>query len=399
MADDIIEQNVDTGTVVDNAPVDNTLVDNSVVDKGTLDSRLDSLIENTRRPGEPVANASKETQVDGKPVAGPATTNAAPKPVTQATATKPPPPLAPNAQQPGDSATLQSATTPRTYGAGYKVDVSKNVIDARTGAVVAYAGAERKAFERMLPHINEVRTQAEQYRVALESASAANAIASKLNLTPEEFSIGARIMNVFKSDPKQAIRFMLQEATNNGIDTSDLGAGGGVSVNAIKETVQSIVTEALKPFSVFTQERQQQEETQQAQQQAQEFINEFATTHPDAVIHFPSIAKIMNAKPGTDANTAYLILQNHALRNGFDWSHDLVPQIQARVNGANGTTTTVNNTVIPANAGNRNLPNMNGRANSDAIGAMPKMSLSGDKSSGDVVKEAMRLAGMDISNI
>lgn len=386
----------------DTTTVDNTAITTQpdpVMGSDNLNARLDALVQDTSRNVQtPQTPAATQKPADTTAKAGQQTPQSPQVPQQQQ-------PVQPRVaqQQPDNSANFQTANTPRIYGSAYKVDPAKNVVDARTGEVIAYAGAERKAFERMLPHINALRQEGDRYRTALETATNANAVAAKLNLTPEEFSIGARIMNVFKSDPKQAIRFMLQEATNNGIDVSDLGGGAGLSVNAIKEAVQSIVSEAIKPFSVFTQERQQQEEQNALRAEANEFIEGFIAQHPDSRIHLDSIAKIMNARPGTDPETAYLILQNHALRNGLDWSQPLEPQVRALVaRQQNGTGATAPVTGQPANQGNGNsrpLPNMNGRVNNGSIGEMPVTALPAGKDNADIVREAMRMAGIDTSNL
>lgn len=291
---------------------------------------------------------------------------------------------------------------PRAYGKAYRWDTQGNVVSSTTGEIVAAIGAERKAFERMLPLINTANGEADKYKSMLEAATGANTIAANLKLAPEEYAIGARIMAAFKSDPKKAIAFLVKEAQDNGVDVSDLGIqGGGVTRKDMEDTMRSIVSEMLKPFSFITEEREAATRDVELRSEADTVIYEFLQQHPDAQVHTDAIAKIMNANPGqVPMSEAYYILKSHALENGFDWTKDLVPQAQAHVaklKGNSGTPT--NNANQPANNPQRRLPPMGGRPNNGNIIERNSNSLSGESSTGDIVKDAMREAGMDISNV
>lgn len=286
---------------------------------------------------------------------------------------------------------------PRAYGPRFNWDAQGNVIDKTTGGIIAAAGSERKAFERMVPIINAHATEADKYKGMYEAAIKGNTVATALGLSPEEYSVGARIMAQWKTDPKKALGFLLKEAQNNGVDVSDLGiaGGGGLSRQDLQSTLEDIVKKHLEPFSFITTERQEQQTQREAMNEAQGVVEEFYTHAPDARVHEDSLAKIMVAKPGTSLNEAYLILKNHALENRLDWTKDLVPQIQALVTKQpNGQSPNGQ----PAN-GQRSLPNMNGRANSTAIVPRKNGAMSGDTSSKNIVLEAMRAAGMDVTDI
>lgn len=286
---------------------------------------------------------------------------------------------------------------PRAYGPRFNWDAQGNVIDKTTGGIIAAAGSERKAFERMVPIINAHATEADKYKGMYEAAIKGNTIATSLNLSPEEYSIGARIMAQWKTDPKKSIAFMIKEAQNNGVDVSDLGvaAGAGPSVQQIQTALEDIVKKHLEPFSFITTEREDSTRRTQELAEATSVVDEFYGIQPDARIHEDSLAKIMNARPNTSLNEAYLILKNHALENKLDWTKDLVPQIQALVTKQpNGQTPNGQ----PANP-QRQLPNLNGRPNSDAIVPRRNGTMSGDTSSKNIVLEAMRAAGMNVTDI
>lgn len=292
------------------------------------------------------------------------------------------------------SARVNPAHTPRAYGKAFKWDVNGNVVNTNTGTIVAANGAERRAFERALPIFNTIQSEADKYKGMYESATQANVVASNLKLTPEEYSIGARIMAAYKADPKKAIDFLVQEAQNNGVDVSDIGAGGsGVSIKTIEDTVAALLDKRLEPFKFITTDRETQETERLQNSEADSVIEEFFESIPDAQIHGDSIAKIMNAKLGTSINEAYWILKSHALEYKLDWTKDLGPQVTALAQ-AQGTS----NNRQPVSQ-QRKLPPMGGKPNNDSIVARGRESLSGLTSSGDIVKDAMREAGIDVSDL
>lgn len=363
----------DDGTGID------TGIDNGQgIESGSdLDKRLDEIAGI-----KPNAQAA-ETDNKGK-VPGDKTVDAASKkPGEEAV-------VAPRQEQRPNSADSGRTYQPRTYPKAYASDAQGNVIIKATGEVIATAGAGRKAFERMLPLIGNATNEAEKYRGLYEAAEKSNVVAASLKLSPDEYSIGARIMAAYKSDPKKAIAFLISEAQNSGVDMSDLGvSGGGISVDTIRTTVKDIIAESLKPFEFITADRQQQEQDREATLEATHTTNEFLTTYPDAEIHGDAIARVMNTKPGEiDIEKAYWILSAHAARNGLDWTKPLASQIQAKL----GQTPNNNQ---PANNGRR-LPDLGGRPHNDAIVERKPTVMGGMSSSSDIVKEAMREAGMNV---
>lgn len=386
--DDMLEaegvQNQDVNADVTQQTNDTVQVPDTKTGNESLDKRLEELATGSSRGNENLKTDQTKVQ-PGQ------TTNAKPTKEVQTQITT---------TQPIVRSTSVGGFTgkaPRAYGPRFNWDAQGNVIDKTTGGIIAAAGSERKAFERMVPIINAHATEADKYKGMYEAAIKGNTVATALGLSPEEYSVGARIMAQWKTDPKKALGFLLKEAQNNGVDVSDLGiaGGGGLSRQDLQSTLEDIVKKHLEPFSFITTERQEQQIQREAMNEAQGVVEEFYTHAPDARVHEDSLAKIMVAKPGTSLNEAYLILKNHALENKLDWTKDLVPQIQALVTKQpNGQSPNGQ----PAN-GQRSLPNMNGRANSTAIVPRKNGAMSGDTSSKNIVLEAMRAAGIDVTDI
>lgn len=371
-----IQGNIDTDVELPNKGNRNTGID--------LDTRLNRL---AGIADETVA-AGKNKQVSQEQTIDPKTG----KPVVQATQ---------EAQPSIDNRTrFSNAIPPRAYGKAYKWDAQGNVVLASNGEIVARLGAERKAFERMLPVINSTAAEVDKYKGMYEAVTAANTIAANLKLDPQEYAIGARIMAAFKTDPKKAVAFLIKEAQDNGVDMSDLGIqGGGATRKDIEDVVRNIVKESLEPFSFITQEREQTTRDNELRNEANNAIQEFYAEKPDAEVHGNSIAKIMTARPGTSISEAYYILKSHALENNMDWSKDLIPQAAALVSKSRGSDLPPNRTNGQPVVTQRNLPPLNGRPNNGNIVPRTSASLGGEVSSGDIVKDAMREAGMDISNV
>lgn len=380
MADEIDDIVQDT-TQQDDTQTHDLTVDNKIPLTGnkSLDDRLAEMAGEKPKDAQTNQADDKSKNADGTPIIPAATKGAQDKGAVQQ-------------QQPSTGVGGFAGKAPRAYGPRFNWNARGDVIDKVTGNVIAPVGADRKSFERMLPLINNANMEADKYKGMYESATKANTVAASLGLTPEEFSIGGRIMAQWKADPKKALAFLLKEAQNNGVDVSDLGVAGGPSLTPqqIQTALEEVVKKHLEPFSFIHKDREEQTARNEALQAADSVIQEFYTTLPDARIHEESLAKIMNARPNTSLNEAYLILKNHALENRLDWSKDLVPQIEALVSKTpNGQ---------PARR-QRQLPSINGRTNNGNVVPLKTGALSGSASSSDIVKKAMEEAGMDVSNL
>lgn len=376
-----------TNTELEQPTHDLQIEDTTKTGVESLDKRLEELASGTNRGANETSKADDKSKLPAGQTTLQKTAQTQQQPQTNT-----------QQQQPSVGVGGFAGKAPKAYGARFNWDSKGNVIDKTTGGVIAAAGAERKAFERMIPIINGAATEADKFKGMYESAIKANTVASSLNLTPEEFSLGARIMANWKSSPKKVLDYLIKEAQNNGVDVSDLGVqgGGGLSRADVEAIVEQVAKKTIEPFSFITSEREEARQQREALNEAQGVIEEFYTSRPDAKIHEESLALIMNAKEGTSLETAYYILKNHALESKLDWTKDLIPQVQALVSKQqpNGRVNSNGQPAIP-----QRLPNVNGRANSEALVPRRTGAAPGSTSSGDIVKEAMREAGMNVDNI
>ena len=345
-----------------------------------LDARLDELAG--RKPNEALKTSTQESVSKGQATnTGDKSKAAQAQPTTQ--------------EQRPNSESRRQTYSPRPYPKSYKSDVNGNVVDAATGAIIATAGGHRTAFEKMLPYIESVRSEAEKYKVALEAANTANSTAASLGLSPDQYLLGAKIMKAWNANPKEAIKYLLTEAQANDIDVSDIVAGGaGLSPTMLKQLIKEELSTVIKPFSRFVERDDEEQQRRESHQRAEQGVNQLLAEYPDAELHGVHIAGIMrhHLEQGQDISMreAYLILQNHALKNGLDFTKDLTPQVQAKMN--NGTRTTAPN----VDTTRRALPQMSGNQGNGSIIPKPPAKADGLASSDDIVKEAMRQAGIQI---
>ncbi len=375
----VVDKTLETGTDT-NTDTNVSGVLDLVHPNDALDKRLDELAG--RKPNEAATTVDKTKVQQGT------TTDATGKTVQ---ATKPP---VTQEQRPASEGRRQTYS-PRAYPKSYKVDSANNVIDATTGAIIATAGGQRYHFERtILPYIENIRGEAEKYKLALDAANTANTTAASLGLAPDEYLIGAKIMKAWKTNPKEAIKYLLTEAQNSDIDVSDIVAGGGgASPTMIRTALKEEVAEALKPFLRFVERDDNELQQRESHQRAEEGVNQLLAEYPDAELHGYNVALIMQHHAQNDnpitMREAYLILKNHALTSGLDFTKDLTPQVQAKAtNGRVTTTPNVDTT--------RRIPNMTGGQGNGSIIPKPPNKADGLADTGDIVKQAMREAGIQI---
>ena len=247
------------------------------------------------------------------------------------------------------------------------------------GVVVAKGGAERRfyeqaqGFKRQADTLNRELTELRPKLKALEDA---NNVGKTYNLSPQEVLTAGQLLKAYKQDAKATIKYLLTQATANGIDMSDVLTGGGVSTDAI----QSMITEMMKPF---LQEREDKQQLTQVQQQAQEQYNTFLATYPDAATHTDVIAQLLEKDVNLTPEAAYWKLQAFFAKRGLDFSKPLSFHEQAarQPNGKGNT--------------QRSLPNgMHIEEEEDVQDRSETINTS--TSMDDIIRSSMREAGMKV---
>lgn len=174
-----------------------------------------------------------------------------------------------------------------------KEDAEGNLVND-AGEVIALAGKSRTYYEGLK---NEARKQrkaaadlavsnmqlAQQFKslydeykgISESTTSPVQNIVKETGFSQSEATEAIKLMQQYKADPISAIKNLLTQAKMNGIDISKIGANISVDPAVIRNTVESLLDERLKPLS----DRAQEETAQQvANREAQTFLQ----TYPEA---------------------------------------------------------------------------------------------------------------------
>jgi hypothetical protein len=249
----------------------------------------------------------------------------------------------------------------------------------KDGNVIATGGKERRFYEtaqREKQRADNTQRELETLKAQMQAVNDAGNLGTQYSLTPEELTTGAQIISAYKENPVETLQYMLTQAQSAGHNIDALLAGGGgMDTQAIKQMIDN----AVKPL---VSEQQGKLETEAANQAALEQYNAFNAKHPDAAIHENSIARLLQDDPTLSPEAAYLKLQNFYLQKGLDWNKSL-GTLQQEHDANKGP---VENTQQQLPNGNVNANNVTDTARVADV----------NTSTGDIVKDAMREAGMEI---
>lgn len=361
-----------------------------------FDNALDSLMERSEAP-------PRQTTTQGDDNAQAAPTDTRPSdPNLKATRPQQQPAAGTTPAQTGEpqrgAQQQQAPQGPRRV----RTDQNNNLVDAATGEVVARAGAERRFFEearqarveltRVQGNIQQLEAAVRERDTALNAYREAATSYTSLGLEPQEVTMAMQLMSNYKRNPLEAIRYMLTEAQAAGHNVASITSGNGIDTAAVAR----LIDQRLAPFTQDRQAAQAQETAYNNARNAwQTLANERAAYGEDINIHADAIANLLRRDDNMTLREAYLTLGNWALANGYDMGQPLAPQIQARQAG----------TAQQAPADNLQTPGTNGvppvqRRNVGATANTTEMrpARAGEFASNrDLVREAMREAGMTVS--
>jgi hypothetical protein len=215
-------------------------------------------------------------------------------------------------------------------------DKKGNLVDPKTGKIVATAGAARRFYEDLVNSKkqvsalqNEVRrrdglmSQAREAIISLnakvEAVDKLNNLPKQLGLTPQDQAEFMAIAAQFKDNHKalDAIRYLLTKAAQRGIDIKSLGVGSnGFDPSVIVNDLTRKIETSLKPIQDrFTQSEQQEQQLNQIRNEVATFTN----ANPESQQYLPVLGKILEnpqfSHLGLDG--AWLMLQNYLLRKNM----------------------------------------------------------------------------------
>jgi len=247
------------------------------------------------------------------------------------------------------------------------------------GQIIATGGKERRFYEtaqREKSRADNITKELETVKAQMDAINNAGTIGTQYGLSPEEVTTGAQIISSYKENPVETLSYMLTQAQSAGHNIDALlTGGGGMDTQAIKQMIDN----AVKPLVT---EQQGRAETTAASAESQRLYNEFSTRHPDAAIHESSLARLLTEDSTLSPEAAYLKLQNFYLQKSLDWNKPL-DQLQQE-HDAQKVQGPVENT-------QQQLPNGKVvQANTTDTASVADV----NTSTGDIVKDAMREAGI-----
>lgn len=214
----------------------------------------------------------------------------------------------------------------RALPGGLFADQKGNIVDPRTGQIIARAGSERRLYERGVRVQAELENRGERL-IALQKELAdvkfLDDMPRKLSLTNDEVFDGLNLVAKFKTDPVGAAKDVLALVAAQGHNISDITGGqvgDAVELNAIKR----MLDERLAPILG---EHQSKQRTAEVDKQAVKKLNEFFDTHEHSTLHVDILNKTVGDNPGMTPEKAYYELKLWCAKNQLDFTKELAPQI------------------------------------------------------------------------
>lgn len=254
----------------------------------------------------------------------------------------------------------------------------QDLVDPRTGQVIAKGGNERRLYEngqREKIRADKATNDLAAMQTRLTAFEQSANVGTQLGLSPEQVTTGARLVKSWMDDPVKTIQNLLTLAQQQGHSIEGIGAGTDVSA------IKNMIAEHMKPFTDA--HRQTQEQTQ-ARTEAEGTWNNFVATHSDAGMHVDAIAHLLGEDKTLSLDGAYYKLQAFYREHQLDWNVPLQEHMrlaeEAKANGQ-GAVRPNGRTSVPT--GRRVQSNVQNNETSDAATA----------SIDDIIRSSMADAG------
>jgi len=272
-------------------------------------------------------------------------------------------------QAPERSVERQQATDPLRQNAlkfdpraTFRADKKGNLIDSRTGELIARAGSEARIYQRVHKQATEyiraatgnIQNQMQQERGKLNRAveiglgfekelSDLKTTMKQLNaydLPKEGLLEAASYYKQAQTDPVGVLKNLLTRAALGGIDITQLGMDNkNIDPKTLVEQIRKEIQAGIAPVQQFTnqqqQERQKQEVDSQYLRQAETQVNQFFGSTPEA-IPYTNIFHAVLQQPRFQHMSLGEIwdkVQLHLIRNGVDPRQGPSRSQRQRLNG------------------------------------------------------------------
>lgn len=211
---------------------------------------------------------------------------------------------------------------------GLFTNAKGDIVDPRDGVVIARAGSERRLFEknmRMARDASEKDTRIEELTRQNKDIQFLNNVPQQYGLDTADVQHALALAAVFKKNPVEAARNLVELALQQGHNVSDIlgkDAGDALEMRAVKQ----MLDERLAPL---TQQRTQQSEADAQKATAQRAMESFIDEHEHSDLHLPVLDRMIGDNPQLTPEKAYYELRLFCANKGLDFTKPLAPQIAA----------------------------------------------------------------------
>lgn len=247
------------------------------------------------------------------------------------------------------------------------------------GSVVK-AGAERRYYEQyhterqrsadLQNQLKQMTESRDTHRQRLNEVQ--QTVQSVQGADPQLVAVGVRMAKDLQRDPVGTLKVMLAEAVAAGYPIEGIGAG-----------VDKMALERIVAQAALQNTQQQNNPDQRIDAEVAQEINQFYSSYPDARIHDAVLGAVLRDHPQLSLSEAYFELKQQFIAKGFDWSKPLAEQATARSADHNKSQ-------------QQQAPMPNGRQANAIEPADKTIVAPANADNGDIVKEAMREAGINI---
>lgn len=224
-------------------------------------------------------------------------------------------------------------TEVRRLASGIHVDAQGNIVDPRDGTIIARAGSERRLFEKNMradASLGQVQTENKQLKEQIAHQQFLDGIPRKYQLNNEEVQTALAMAAVYKQNPIEAARNMVEMVLALGHNVTDIlgkDAGNALEMGAVRQMID-------ERFQPLTDHAKKAQEAEEQQKNVERQLNEFVTTYEHSDMHLAVLDRMMGDNPDLSPEKAYYELKLFCANKGFDFSKPLKPQLEARVQQA-----------------------------------------------------------------
>lgn len=231
--------------------------------------------------------------------------------------------------------------------ATFRQDQKGNLVDTRTGEIIARAGSEARIYQRVHKQASDYIRAANgniQNAISAERAKVQRAVEIGLGFEKELSSLKGFVNQInahelqkdqlleaaayykqAQTDPVGVLRNLLTRAALSGIDISQLGMDkNNLDPKSIVDMVRKEIQAGIQPVQQFTRQQQAERQTKETEsqylQQAERQVNDFFGSTPQAVPYTHVFHAVLSQPRFQNMSLGEIWdkVQLHLIRNGID---------------------------------------------------------------------------------